>query len=148
MPVWYRNQPLYIQSGTYLLVDSQELSPVPCNTTFSSVFKTDEGIMVQATPSVSEIDLDLTHIDGDYLHVLDTAGPIEHTSFGNEVLYTNEEIESFNSLIHFNRAKSHVIDSLVKKYCAKGDCGSYQPDVGGPKFNIANLGEDLITIFS
>ena len=64
------------------------------------------------------------------------------------MLYTNDEIESFNSLIHFSRAKSHVIDSLVKKYCAKGDCGSYQPNSGGPEFNIANLGEDLIPTFS
>ena len=97
------------------MVDSQELSPVPCSTTFSSVFKTDEGILVQATPAVSKIDLELTHINGDYLHALDTAGPIEHTCFGNDMLYTNDEIESFNSLIHFNREKSHVIDSLVKQ---------------------------------
>ena len=92
------------------MVDSQELSPVPCSKTFLSVFKTDEGILVQATPAASEIDLDLTHINGDYLHALDTEGPIEHTSFGNDMLYTNYEIESFNSLIHFSMAKSHVID--------------------------------------
>ena len=93
------------------MVDSKGLSIVPCSNTFGSVFKTDEGILVQATAEVSVIDLELTHIDGDYLHALDAAGPVEHTSFGSDMLYTNEEVESFNSLIHFNRAKSHVIDS-------------------------------------
>jgi hypothetical protein len=144
LPIWYRNEPLYIQSGTHLLVESKELSLVPCSTAFTSVFQTDEGALVQAAPEVQLVEIELTHIDGDYLHALNANGPIEHSSYGSDLLYTNEEVESFNSLIHFDRAKSHVVDAMVRKYCTTGDCGSYEPKPGDAGFDIGHLSQQVI----
>ena len=128
IPAWLDNQPVLIAARTRLVMNHEEAQTVKCDAMYSPVFKTDDGALVQAAPVVKVVDVTLTHFQSDYLH-LGEEGVI-HETFGNDILYTTQEIDKFNNLLHFGRSRNLVLDSLVRKYCTGGNCGSYTPGTG------------------
>jgi hypothetical protein len=141
LPGWYQNQPIFVQAATNLIVTAGELDQVHCNSQFSPIFVAETGELLIADPKVRKIELELSHLGSDYLHALTKSTNVIHDDWSSDFLYTSEEINQFNDLIHFQRAKSQVVDQLVKKYCSTADCGSYQPQADAT-FDLANL-QDL-----
>ena len=68
----------------------------------------------------------LRRIGSCYFHALDHLRE-EHQEFSEDFLYSSEQIEAFNNLIHFFWAKTHVLDFLVRQYCHEEDRGLWTP---------------------
>jgi hypothetical protein len=150
LPVWVRNAPVHMLAVSGLIVEENTLTHIPCKNQFNSVFRTRNGIMVQADPEVQIItDLQLQHIGSGYMHALDNSNAV-HTEYDSDLLYNNEQVGAFNNLLHFNRAKAHVLDSLVRQYCKTGTdgaskCGEYIPDDPGINgFDLGQLEREIV----
>ena len=149
LPVWVRNKPLYMLAVSGLIVEENTLTHVPCHSQFNSIFRARNGDMVQADPEVQRVEgLQLQHIGAGYIHAFDTEEPT-HSEFSSDLLYNNEQVGAFNDLIHFNRARAHVLDSLVRQYCKKSinskfPCGEYRPEgPGNYGFDPGHLRQEI-----
>ena len=144
LPVWYNNQPVWLQSITRLIVKESEVQQIDCGSQFLPAFHTDSGVILQAAPQVQKIEVQLTHIGESYLHHDEE---LVHETFEKDLLYSSDEIAKFNSLIHFSRSKHNIIASLTDKYCSKGTCGAYTPSAGGSSFSLQNLEDAVMETF-
>ena len=145
LPVWIENQPLRLQARTHLVIDEDPLERIPCNAAFVPVFLSSDGeTMLIAMPEVQTTKITLGHLSSDYLH-LDSTSEFNHPSFGEDLLYTAEEISQFNNLIHFQRTKQRVLNSMVSSYCeGNTQCGEYQPAKGtSAVFNLQHLEQEI-----
>ena len=69
----------------------------PGNAAFVPVFLSSDGeTMLIAMPEVQTTKITLGHLSSDYLH-LDSTSEFNHPSFGEDLLYTAEEISQFNN---------------------------------------------------
>ena len=149
LPVWVDNQPVRIQSRTHLVVDEDPLEMIPCNAAYMPVFLAKDGkTMLTANPEVQLTKIPLGHLEEDYLHLTDTVD-LKHPNFGKDLLYTKEEMEQFNELIHFQRTKKRVINALITDYCEANDqCGTYSPTSGtSTAFNLQHLEDKIYSPF-
>ena len=144
IPVWLNNQPLHLQAENHLILDDAEITAVDCSSTYPPIFLTaDNSTLVQATPVVQTVELTLPHLDEDYLHLIKEE-KILHTGFEEDILYTTDEINKFNELIHFQRTRKRVVSQMVSQYCANNpSCGAYQPDNSASSFSLDHL-ENLV----
>jgi len=140
IPAWLDNQPVLIAARTRLVLSHDESQTVRCDAMYSPVFRTDDGTLVQAAPVVKVVDITLTHFQSDYLHLGEVG--VVHETFGEDILYTTQEISKFNNLLHFGRSRNLVLDSLVRKYCTGGNCGSYTPGTGSA-FSLNALKDEI-----
>ena len=143
LAVWLGNEPVRIQARTHLIVEEDPLEMIPCNAAYSPVFlASDNKTLLVATPEIKVVVIPLGHLQDDYLHL--KTNNIDHPSFGQDLLYTAEEISQFNDLIHFQRTKTRVLNSLITDYCEENaQCGAYQPRAGTSEaFNLKHL-EDV-----
>ena len=142
IPAWYKNSPVLVQAGTHLISTEAEIAKVTCESTYTPVFKSREGKLLQASPDVQTLNLEIGHLEGDFLH-LSVDAEVTHTSFKGDLLYTEAEVLAFNDLIHFTRSRERVVDAMVGQYCSTGDCGLYAPSIGSRTFDLSNLEDQL-----
>jgi len=150
IPAWVRNTPVFMMATTGLIVEENTLTLVPCHSQYNSIFRSKSGKLVQADPTVKlSENMKIQKIGSGYLHALDNSIP-HHTEFSGDFLYEADQLDAFNNLVHFGRAKTHVLDSLVRQYCydqagKSTKCGSYTPGHPGEfGFDLAQL-EKTIT---
>ena len=145
IPAWIHNEPVRIQAGTHLVLQQEAVETVNCNNSYAPIFvAADEKTLLSANPTVQVENITLHHLEEDYLH-LGQPGLVEHDNYGEDFLYTTDEIARFNDLIHFQRVKKRVINNLVTDYCANNPaCGSYQPQ-GEPAepFNLQAVTDEI-----
>ena len=149
LPVWLGNQPIHIQSRTHLIVDEDPLEMIPCSAAYVPVFLAKDGkTMLIANPEVQRAEITIGHLSEDYLHLTETED-LRHPSFGEDLLYTKDEMDQFNELIHFQRTKKRVINALITDYCETNDqCGSYSPSSGtATAFNLQHLEDKVYSPF-
>lgn len=149
LPVWLDNQPVRIQSRTHLVVEEDPLEMIPCSAAFLPVFLAKDGkTLLTANPEVQVTKIPIGHLVDDYLHLTDEAD-FKHPNFGEELLYTREEMEQFNELIHFSRTKKRVINALITDYCEANDqCGAYTPSSGtATAFDLQHLEDKVYSPF-
>ena len=149
LPAWLDNIPILVQAGTHLVLDEQDAEEIQCNTTFLPLFVLTDQSLVGANPVVHYENVTLHHLGKSYLH-LDMEGKVEHEDYGSDLLYTREEMESYNNLIHFQRIRKRVMNNLVNDYCTGNpSCGSYQP-ASEPivPFNLDNIEDKVASPFS
>ncbi len=149
LPVWINNQPMRMQARTHLILDEDPLDEVPCEAAYMPIFvATDGTTLLSAKPDVYIVDMQIGHLEENYLHLTDVS-KLEHPSFGKDLLYTQEEINQFNNLIHFQRTKHRVLNALINDYCEGNDnCGAYQPALGTSSgFNLKNLEDKVYSPF-
>ena len=141
LPAWLGNEPVHVQAGTHLVVSDSQMAQIPCTGRYPAVFRVDSGVLLQANPVVTVVNLSLTHIESEYAHLL----PDEDVHHGDtgDLLYTSDEVEEFNSMVHYSRTKDQVLDALVSKYCESGDCGSYKPGAQSSYFNLDKLKDTI-----
>ena len=142
---WISNQPVRIQAVTHLVLQPGEVEAVNCNSTYPPYFMAADGkTLLTARPEVRVENVTLQHLEEDYLH-LGHSGPVEHENYGTEFIYTHEEIDQFNDLIHFSRVKTRVVDNLVTDYCANNPrCGGYSPSSEPPTpFNLEAIKDEV-----
>ena len=141
IPGWLDNEPVHVQAGTHLVVEESQINQVACNQRYTAIFRTDNGVLLQANPVVTEIQMIVSHIESEYAHLL----PKENVHHGDseDLLYTNEEVEEFNQMVHFSRTKDRVLDALVIKYCENGNCGNYKPSAQSSYFNLEQLKDTI-----
>lgn len=143
---WIGNQPVMVQAVTHLVVEASELHQVSCDTKFPPIFSTAGSELVAAYPEIRIVDMKLGHLDEDFLH-LNNMDQIKHQEFAGEYLYTAQEIAAFNDLLHFQRTRKEVLDSLVQDYCTGNEqCGPYQPDTGS-SFSLHHLEQEVANSF-
>ena len=86
-----------------MLLENAQLHVTSCDKTYLPIFVTKQGRFLQASPEINEIHLTITKKMGyDYLHDLKQS---EHESFDNDLLYTHEEGNAFNHLLHLRRTR-------------------------------------------
>lgn len=148
-PAWLHTQPIFIQAETHLVIEAADISTVSCESKFQPVFVTaDQKTLLVAAPEVKIVNIALTHIDQDYLHILDDS-QIMHTSFNEDLLYTPAEMTAFNDLLHFQRTSKRVVSAMVAQYCADNDgCGDYKPANGYKTFNLDDLKDKIMGPFA
>ena len=149
IPVWLNNQPLHLQAENHLILEDAEITAVDCSSTYPPIFMTaDNTTLVQASPVVQIIELTLSHLEEDYLHLLKEE-KILHTGFEEDILYTHDEIDKFNNLIHFQRTRKRVVNAMVSQYCANNpSCGTYQPGSSASSFSLDNFAKTLESPFA
>ena len=149
IPVWLNNQPLHLQAENHLILEDAEITAVDCSSTYPPIFMTaDNTTPVQASPVVQIIELTLSHLEEDYLHLLKEE-KILHTGFEEDILYTHDEIDKFNNLIHFQRTRKRVVNAMVSQYCANNpSCGTYQPGSSASSFSLDNFAKTLESPFA
>ena len=146
LPVWVANHPSWLQSVTRILLEESELQHISCQSQFLPTFYTEDKKLLHAKPDVQELQVRLTHVGEDYLH--QDQGSI-HETFEEDLLYSSDEIEKFNSLIHFSRSKSNLVSALTEKYCSKSKtCGAYRPPTSSSSFSLQNLEDEIVQTFS
>ena len=150
IPAWINNQPIRIQARTHLVLEDDPLDMVPCQASYMPLFlAADKNTILMANPEVQVVKLTIHHLDEDYLHLLGDSTNPEHLEFGNDLLYTQDEIHQFNNLIHFQRTKQRVLNALITDYCeGNTECGSYQPPAGtSPGFILDHIKDQIYSPF-
>ena len=142
LPAWLQSEPVWVSSVNHLIVATSEVDAIECSSAYVPLFQTDDGQIVHANPKVEVVDVEITHLNDGYLHLLEDS-PIIHQEYGQDLVYTSDEIARFNSLIHFESTKARVVDALTAKYCSSGKCGSYQPNSGTSTFDLSNLEDTM-----
>ena len=72
---------------------------------------------------------------------------MKHEEFYTALTYSHEELLAFNHLIHFQRTKSRIVDSMTSKYCNTGSCGDLGTgNEGGMTFDLSRLQEMADTV--
>ena len=149
LPIWVNNQPLRIQARTHLVVEEDSLEQIPCNAAYMPVFLAKDGkTLITADPEVKVVNIALDHLEDSYLH-LDDDKRFHHPAFGGDLLYTRNEMDQFNDLIHFQRTRKRVVNALVSDYCeGNAQCGPYQPGAGtSPAFSLQHLEDQISSPF-
>lgn len=140
-PVWLHNQPAWIEAGTHLLLDKPDLAPVDCSAVFPPYIQSKEGEILIADPYVRTEKIALNTLPT-FLEPINMDS--WHQEFSESLLYTSEEINKFNNLVHFSRTRERVVDALAHRYCeANEDCGSFKPPTGSSSFDVQALANDL-----
>ena len=95
-----------MMAPTGLIVAENTLTLVPCKSQFNSIFRKKDGQLVVADPTVKLAEgMNLQIIGSGYLHALD-GSTAHHTEFSGDFLYKADQLDAFNQLIHFDRAKT------------------------------------------
>ena len=127
-----------IKSQNKMVINIADGQKVHCESVMPPIFMTKEGQMVTAQPQVKPVTLQLEDIDLDVRHALEIDGQILHEEFKSDLFYTEAEMSQFNDLVHWERTRSSVVNSLVQRYCANADCGSY----AGPAQDVSTFDPD------
>ena len=145
LPAWVGNTPVWVQAVTHLVIDEEDAEEINCNSTFLPVFLMNSKRLVMASPGVQYANLTLHHTEGSYLH-LDEDHTVNHENFGEDLLYTHQEMEAYNTLVHHQRVRARVMSQLVDDYCVSNQhCGSYQPSREPPvPFDLSQI-EDTVS---
>ena len=143
LPVYHDGKPAYMMSQTHILLDRSELTTTKCDHRRLPIFSNENGtIFLIAKPEISQINVQLSHIRGDLLHLF-SEGNDEKYHFKSTLFYTQDEMKQFNELLHFGLTKTAVITSLIDTYCENGDCGGYHPSQSENRFDVDNLTSKL-----
>ena len=139
IPAYLRDEAVWITAGERLVVSQHEAGEVPCGQHPPPVFRTSNGNLIVADPEVKAIQLPLEHLGESFVHA---EGKLKHEVGDGELLYTEEEMNQYNQLVHYGRTREIVLDNLVAKYCSSGECGNFRPE-RPDTFNLEHLGEEL-----
>ena len=127
-----------LKGRNHLVMDIQDGLKVHCQSVMPPIFLTKEGQLVTAQPIIKPISLNLESIDLDVRHALEIDGQILHEEFKSDLFYTESEMSSFNDLVHWERTRASVLNSLVQRYCHNTECGSY----AGPAEDVSTFEPD------
>ena len=149
LPAWVGNTPVWIQAVTHLVLDEEDAEEINCNSTFLPVFLMKSDRLILAGPEVQYANITLHHLEDSYLHLEDKK-IVEHENFGEDFLYTHQEMEAYNTLIHHQRVKARIVGRLVDDYCVSNQqCGSYQPSQEPPApFDLSQIEDTVSSPFS
>ena len=141
LPVTLGFEKVYISSPHHIVLEANEIVPIPCNSTHLPVFvSTDQKTLVQADPVVRKARLRVEHLELANLGELN----FEEEEYVGSLLYTEEEIKKLENLISFGRVREKALHTVVDSFCDSGNCGSYQP-VGqlSQGFSFARVQEEI-----
>ena len=139
IPGWLHNSPIYIEANTRLILEPKDVYYTPCTSRYPPVFVLKDNTLVHANPTIETVSITITHLDEEFLHIGESL-ELVHENQATNLLYTTEEIDSFNELIHFQRTKERVISNMVQQYCQDNtECGSSFTTGGNRVFNLDSL---------
>ena len=142
LPVMLGSEPVFLESRTRMVIKTPDMSEGPCERNFLPVFVTTDRQLLIASPEITELKIPLQTEAFDFLGNFNADR--NHMTFSQNLLYTHDEISSFNHLLHFSRSKDRVVDLLTESYCAGGDCNDLAPTGSGTKpFDLSRLSEDI-----
>ena len=135
LPVTHGGERLLMEARTRVLFAPVSVMEMECSPLTSAIFEI-EGRFFVADPFVREVDLTISPLgmSRSWHRGLED----DHSTYVNDLLYSREEIRSYNSLIGHHPMKKHVVDQFAKEYCARSQqCGQYQPESG--YFNLKHF---------
>ena len=101
--------------------------------------------MIVANPTVQIVNFTLTDMD---LPIFRDHARMTHESADCFSLYTKEELEEFNILLHFGRTKQIVLTKLTEKYCNGQASGSLAFEADRQTFNLNRLKNQIENTFN
>ena len=139
LPVYLNEEPVYLDTSK-LITKRPVFDLVECTEIFTPIFETIDGILIQATPAVQNIQLELTKPEEAGYHI-DELGHIEET---DSLLYTTKEMQAYQELFYAKKSRKALSYALTNRYCSSpGTCGEYQP-TGSMGFDLSNLAQEAI----
>ena len=140
LPVEYLEKQMFIQANTRMIIESVPDVHINCTVLNRPLFLSDSGEVVTADPVIKFAKIELSNNGLNLFNAYINVSTLGEDNFGKSLLYDHEVMEELNHNLHFGLTKSKVVSSLTKAYCAKGECGDYQPtDSSG--FNLNHLVE-------
>ena len=142
LPVTKGGERLLMEARTRILLPPVSVMEVECSPLTSPIFEI-EGQFLTADPQVRSVELTVSPLG---LSSSWHTGPADdHSSYVTDLLYSREEIRSYNELIAHHPMKKHVVEQFAKEYCARsGQCGRYQPESG--YFNMEHFSDPLTAL--
>jgi hypothetical protein len=141
LPVYLGDEPVYLDTSR-LITTNPIMDQVDCKELFPPIFQSITGQLVQATPKVQTVQIQLSKPEQLGYHV-DT---LEHVEETDSLLYTRKEIRAYNELFLAQRSMKALSYSMTSRYCsASGSCGLYRP-TGPGLFDIDNLTQNALKI--
>ena len=140
LPVWVNGEPVFIRAGTRQILPEEEINRVPCNGHYPPMFVLEDNkTLAFADPVVTLTNVPLTHQKESMLH-LNEISPVEHPEYDSDILYSADEIQKWNQLIHFGRTKSVLLEAISSHYCYNNAaCGGFRPKEKTSVFNLDDL---------
>ena len=139
LPVYMNEEPVYLDTSK-LITKQPVFDLVECTEIFTPIFETIDGTLVQATPTVQPIQLELTKPEESGYHI-DELGHIEET---DSLLYTAKEWQAYQELFYAKKSRKALTYAITAQYCSSpGTCGEYQP-TGSMGFDLNNLAKEAI----
>ena len=136
LPVYLGREKLALTANTRMLLDLHDAHTTTCSSQFPPVFIGNNKQMVVANPTVRIINLTMIDMG---LPIFHGHTKMMHESVDHFSLYTKEELEEFNMLLHFGHTKQAVLTELTEKYCNGQTCGSLAFGADRQTFNLDRL---------
>ena len=139
LPVYAKGQPFYLTANTHVLKRAGDVTLIPCNQSFNSIFISRENVTVMANPRVEISNVTLL----DRFRLLPAGNPEIHEDFSHDILYTKAEVKQYNFLVHYARTKDKLLSQMTRKYCGDNACGSFaaKKPLG---FDVSRLQDTLL----
>ncbi len=143
LPVYLGEEPVYIDTAR-LITTNPIMDQIDCAELFPPVFQSTTGQLVQATPKIQLVQIQLSKPEQLGYHV----DSLDHVEETDSLLYTRKEIRAYNELFLAQRSMRALSYSMTSQYCSSsGACGSYRP-TGPGIFDIDNLTQNALKIFN
>ena len=136
LPVYLGREKLALTANTRVLLELHDAHVTTCSSQFPPVFISKNGQVLVANPTVRKVNFTLQNMD---LPIFHEHTKTRHESADHFSLYTKDELEEFNILLHFGRTKEAVLTELTEKYCTGQACGSLDFQAGGQTFDLNRL---------
>ena len=143
MKIFYHSELLrllYYIDTSKLITKKPIFDLVECTEVFTPIFETIDGTLVQATPAVQSIQLELTKPEEAGYHI----DELSHIQETDSFLYTAKEMQAYQELFYAKKSRKALTYAINAQYCSSpGTFGEYQP-TSSMGFDLNNLAQEEI----
>ena len=122
LPVDYEGKNVFISAGLHVIYDEEDKDLFPAiSCKHAPYFITKENVVIRQNPTIEVANVTLTKFDKILKNYFDENQEMVEI-YHQEGLYTSQEMEELNSLIHFGRKQNMMTSKLVQDFCQDGKC--------------------------
>ena len=122
IPIEYEGKIQFMKAGTRLIVERPEVHYIDCILAPKYII---EGKIVVANPGIKVIDTPLSTFKVINQVAWEGGEFSKYELSGESTFYTQEEMDEFIQLVHYQRGQETMKDILTSAYCETGTCGQY-----------------------
>ena len=120
IPVFLGRERMLLTANTRVLMETKDAIIEPCSKHFPTVVFDKIGNVIIANPEVTVQNVTLVRLN----NLFGNQATLTHESTQNFALYTEQEMEEYNYMVHFGRVTQGVLTALTEQYCSTESCGN------------------------